>query len=48
MIEPSADYRIAAGQIRQMYLAFVEAGFNPDQALDLCLALIPSPRKETK
>lgn len=48
VIEPSADFRIAARQIREMYLAFVEAGFTEDQALDFCLALLPSPRKETK
>ena len=48
VIEPSGDFRIAARQIREMFLAFVEAGFTADQALDLCLALLPSSRKDTK
>lgn len=43
--EPSADTRSAAHEIRQMFLAFTQAGFTEDQALDLVIALLP-PRKE--
>lgn len=34
-IEPSADHRTSAVTIYQIYLAFKEAGFNRDQAMDL-------------
>lgn len=48
MLEPAADQRIAARQIRELFIAFTEAGFTQDQALDLVIALLPSARKDTK
>lgn len=39
-IEPSADARQAAYQMRQMYLALINEGFPDDQALALVAQMI--------
>jgi hypothetical protein len=38
--EPNAETRAAAHDVRQMYVAYVDEGFTPDQALELCKAVL--------
>lgn len=45
-IEPSADMRQAAAVLRDAFNAFVQSGFNEDQALELIKVLMPQPRKD--
>lgn len=40
-VEPHAGFRMLAQLHRQMFLAYTEAGFDPDQALELVIATIP-------
>lgn len=39
-IEPHADMREAATAIRQLYIAFIDAGFDEYQAMTLLIAQI--------
>lgn len=41
-VEPSADLREFASNIRQMYLALVEQGFTEQQAFNICGITIAS------
>ena len=40
MTEPNADTRKAARQLREFYVAYVQAGFSEPQALELVKALL--------
>lgn len=42
MIEPSADHRVFASQVRQTFLALVQEGFSEPQALLLVQTIIAS------
>lgn len=42
IIEPNGDMRSAAASIRQMYLAFEQAGFTPEQAMALTMHILPN------
>lgn len=42
LIEPSADARAAAVAIRGMFVAYVDVGFSPAEALVLVMAHIQS------
>lgn len=44
IVEPSAEIRQAASAARQAYVAFVEQGFTPDEALELVKALLAGAR----
>lgn len=41
-IEPNGDFRTAAATIRQMYLAYVQAGFTEEQAMQLVKHFLPN------
>lgn len=40
IIEPSADARVAAATIRQLYLALLNEGFTEEQAMTLVKSMI--------
>jgi hypothetical protein len=39
-VEPHADIRAAAATMFQIYVAYVEAGFTTDQAMDIVKTII--------
>ena len=39
-VEPSSDQRLAAKDVRALYMSYVEAGFTEAQAFDLTIEII--------
>jgi len=40
LVEPAAEWRNAAKQVYEMYVAFIQSGFTEQQALELVKQLV--------
>lgn len=45
--EPSADLRMAASALRQMYIALIQEGFTEAEALHIISEMMRSPRADS-